>query len=286
VTSRGGATGLDPGSIRAVTFDFGNTLIPVGRAGLRRVVEITGRAVVERLGPFDLDEYLRVWSEERDRQFREEVPQFRETDLGERFVRVLARLRGMEPPPADVAWDQSEAARRSTADEIDWALATYSGAFVDGLPPHPAAGELLELLAADRDLAILSNWPFAAAIDRYAEAMGWTPYLRAVVVSQRVGVIKPHPTIFAEARRRLGDPPPAAILHVGDDWAADVIGAARAGWRTAYVNRRPDDSPLPSSDRDGAATPDLEIGSIGELAPILAATPSAPAGLSRTAQSR
>jgi HAD superfamily hydrolase (TIGR01509 family) len=284
VRARGGAIALDPASIRAVTFDFGNTLVPVGRAGLRRVVEITGRAVVERLGPFDLDEYLRVWSEERDRQFREEVPRFRETDLGERFVRVLARLRGMQPPPADVAWDQPEATRRSTADEIDWALGVYSGAFVDGLPPHPAAAALLQRLAADRDLAIVSNWPFAATIDRYAEAMGWTPYLSAVVVSQRVGVIKPHPVIFAEARRRLGDPPPPAILHVGDDWAADVVGAARAGWRTAFVNRRPQDSPLPSSERDGGATPDLEIGSIAELAPILAAAPPAPAGSSRTAE--
>ena len=94
---------LDPASIAAITFDFGNTLVPVDRAGLRAVVETTGRAVAERLGPFDFDEYLRVWSEERDRQFREEVPQFRETDLSERFVRVLARLRGMPPPAPDVA---------------------------------------------------------------------------------------------------------------------------------------------------------------------------------------
>ena len=36
-----------------------------------------------------------VWAEERERQFREEVPLFRETDLGQRIARVLARLRGM-----------------------------------------------------------------------------------------------------------------------------------------------------------------------------------------------
>ena len=66
----------------------------------------------------------------------------------------------------------------------------------------------------------------------------------------------------------LGDPPPDAILHVGDDWAADVVGAARAGWRAAYVDRRPADSPLPSSERDGSVEPDLEIGSIAELGPL------------------
>ena len=263
-------TVLDPASIAAITFDFGNTLVPVGRAGLRAVVESTGRAVVDRLGPFDYEEYLRVYAEERDRQFREDVPQFRETELGERFVRILARLRGMPPPPADVRWDQAAAGRHSTPAEIDWVLDTYSATFLDGLPPDPAAGPLLEHLARRYPLAILSNWPLAATVDRYVEAVGWRRHVTAVVVSQRVGVIKPHPAIFAEARRRLGDPPPAAILHVGDDWVADVVGAARAGWRTAYLTHRPDDSPLPSSDRDDSVEPDLEIGMIGELGRHLA----------------
>ena len=95
------------------------------------------------------------------------------------------------------------------------------------------------------------------------------------MVSQRVGVIKPHPGIFAEARRQLGDPEPEAILHVGDDWAADVVGASAAGWRVAYVRHKPGDSPLPSSERDGTATPDIEIDTIAELSDLLAATPAA-----------
>ena len=51
-------------------------------------------------------------------------------------------------------------------------------------------------------LAILSNWPLAATIDRYAEAAGWAPHLAAIVVSQRVGAIKPHPAIFARRAPR------------------------------------------------------------------------------------
>jgi FMN phosphatase YigB (HAD superfamily) len=261
-------TAFEPGRIAAITFDFGNTLVPVGRAGLRAVVDATGRAVVGKLGPFDLDEYLQVWSEERERQFREDVPQFRETDLADRFVRVLARLRGMHAPLVDVPWDQPAAASLSTADEIEWALGVYSSSFVGRLPPDPAAGPLLERLAEGHAIGILSNWPFAATVDRYVEAMGWTPFVRAIVVSQRVGVIKPHPEIFAAARQALGNPPADAILHVGDDWAADVVGAARAGCRVAYVNRRPADSPLPSSERDDSVEPDLEIASIAELGPL------------------
>jgi FMN phosphatase YigB (HAD superfamily) len=265
---RGHVTRMDLASIGAITFDFGNTLVPVDRAGLRRVVEATAEAVDRRLGPFPPDAFLSIWAEERERQFREEVPQFREVDLADRFVRVLARLRGMAPPSAQERWDQAAAATRSEPAEIDWAVGAYSDAFVRGMPVDPAIERILATLARQARLAILSNWPLAATVDRYAEAAGWLPHLRAIVISQRVGTIKPHPAIFTEARRQLGDPAPDAILHIGDDWAADVVGAVRAGWRAAYLTDRPRDSPLPASERDETVAPDLEIRSVADLLPL------------------
>jgi 5'-nucleotidase len=174
----------------------------------------------------------------------------------------------MPPPLEDARWDQAAAARRSQPEEIDWAVEVYSKAFVRVMPPDPAIERILAQLAEQASLAILSNWPLAATIDRYADAAGWATHLRAIVVSQRVGTIKPDPAIFAEARRLLGDPQPQAILHVGDDWAADVVGAVRAGWRAAYVRSRPHDSPLPSSDRDLSVAADLEIDDVAELAEL------------------
>jgi HAD superfamily hydrolase (TIGR01509 family) len=251
--------------IRAITFDFGNTLVPVGRAALGRIVEVTADGVTARIAGIDRAAFLEAWREERERQFREEVPQFREVDLAERLVRVFARLRGMPPPPKDERWDQVAAGQLADPAEVEWTIEAYSRAFVDALPATPGVGAMLERLAAERTLAILSNWPLAATIDRYAEANGWLPFLRAIVVSQRVGTIKPHPAIFAAARRELGDIAPAAILHVGDDWAADVVGAAAAGWRTAWLAERPPDTPLPTSERDPSVTPNLELTSLGEL---------------------
>jgi HAD superfamily hydrolase (TIGR01509 family) len=256
--------------IEAVTLDFGNTLVPVTAAGLRGVVEETAAAIAGRLGPFAADDVLTAWHEERERQFREEVPRFREVDLAQRIVRILARLHGMGPPPPDEPWDDEAAARFSEPAVVAWAVEVYSSAFVSALPPVPGVGAMLARLAPRYRLAILSNWPLAATIDRYAEAAGWTPYLAAVIVSQRVGTIKPHPAIFAAARAALGDPPPETILHVGDDWAADVVGAKRAGWRAAYLASRPDDSPLPSSGRDGVVAPDLELATLAGLEPGLA----------------
>jgi FMN phosphatase YigB (HAD superfamily) len=249
--------------IEAITLDFGNTLVPVPAAGLRAVVRRTATAMAERLGPFAEDEVLRAWTEERERQFREDVPQFREVDLGERVVRVLARLRGMPPPPMDARWDDPAAALRSAPEEVAWTMDVYSRAFVDALPPPPGTTALLDRLAARYRLAILSNWPLATTIDRYAEAAGWSASLAAIIVSQRVGTIKPRPAIFEAASAALGGPPPASILHVGDDWDADVVGARRMGWRAAYVTGRPADSPLPGSVRgdetDPGLRPDLEI---------------------------
>jgi len=115
---------------------------------------------------------------------------------------------------------------------------------------------------------VLSNWPLAVTIDRFVEAAGWAPYLAAVVVSQRVGTIKPHPEIFRAAAAAL-ETEPAAILHVGDDWAADVVGAKTAGWRAAYLRAPRGASPLPASERDERAAPDLELDSLADLEPAL-----------------
>jgi HAD superfamily hydrolase (TIGR01509 family) len=262
--------------IAAITLDFGNTLVPVPEHAMRAVIDATARAIADTLGPFDAAEVGRLWSDERQRQFREDVPELREVDLEQRVARILARLRGMPAPSTDARWDDAAALRLSEASERAWAIEVYSRGFVDRLPPAPAVVALIARLAERHRLAILSNWPLAATIDRYVEAAGWAPFLAAVIVSQRVGTIKPHPRIFAAARSALGDPEPSSILHVGDDWAADVVGAKAAGWRAAYVRERPEDSPLPGSVRGDGIEADVEIDRLADLEAAVARLEAAP----------
>jgi FMN phosphatase YigB (HAD superfamily) len=247
--------------LRAITFDFGNTLVPVTSPDLRAVVDQMIETVTGRIVGIDPDSFAAAWAEERDRQFREDVPQLREVDLDRRVVRVLARLRGLTPPGPGRGWDDEEAATRSTAAEVRLALETYSQAFVARIPRPPEVGPLLERLAGRFNLAILSNWPLAATIDDYLEAAGWRSSLAAVVVSQRVGTIKPDPRIFGVAEAALGDRGPA-ILHLGDDCAADVVGAKGVGWRAAYLRDRQAGSPLPASTPDVSVKADLEVDSL------------------------
>jgi FMN phosphatase YigB (HAD superfamily) len=266
---RAGSAGPPRPPLAAITFDFGNTLVPVDRAALEGVVGILADAAAEHLG-VERAPFLGAWAEERARQLHEEVPRFREVDLAVRLRRVLARLRGLAPPGPDDPWDDDAAAARSAPAEIEAGLEAYSAAFAEAIPPDPAIGELLARLAPRWRLGILSNWPLAAAIDRYVAAAGWVPHLAAIVVSERVGTIKPHPAIFRAAEAALGvpgrpPPEPGSILHVGDDWAADVVGATRAGWRTAYLRARPADSPLPGSEPDDDAEPDLVLDRLVDL---------------------
>lgn len=262
--------------VRAISFDFGNTLVPVGRRDLTRVLERTSVVASGQCGPFEPEAFAAAWQQERDRQFAEDVPQLREVDLAQRVVRVLARLRGLAPPPADRRWDDALAQTLVDPLEADALVQAYSAAFVNLVPVPPDVGPLLDRLAQRHVLGICSNWPLAATIDRYVVAAGWARFLRAVIVSERVGTIKPDPRMFREAEAALGAQGPA-VLHVGDDWAADVVGAAAVGWRTALLGSRPSDSPLPSSQRPSLAggtqdllRPDLELDHLVDLEAALA----------------
>ena len=257
------------GPLQGITLDFGNTLVPVPHDVLRRVVRRTAEQVCARCGPFPVEEFLAVWAEERDRQFAEEVPAFREVSLDQRLVRVLARMRGHDAPPRAGRWDDTAAAAFSESAEVAWSVDIYSRAFVDLVPAPAAVGPLLQDLSGRYRLAVLSNWPLALTIDRFVEAAGWDRWLTGVVVSQRVGTIKPHPDIFRVAEGLLGLPG-SAILHVGDDWAADVVGAKAAGWRAAYLRTALGSTPLPQSVRDDRVHADLELGTLAELGPAVA----------------
>jgi putative hydrolase of the HAD superfamily len=172
------------------------------------------------------------------------------------------------PGPVD-RWDDVAAARRSSPEERAEAVEAYSAAFVAEVRPPPDVGPILAALADRFPLAVLSNWPLAATIDRFVEEAGWSGYFKAIVVSQRVGAIKPAPEIFAVAADAL-DTAGERILHVGDDWQADVVGAKRAGWLAAYLRDRQGGSPLPSSAPDDSVRADLVIDRLAELIDALA----------------
>jgi HAD superfamily hydrolase (TIGR01509 family) len=248
----------------AITFDFGNTLVPFPAGPMAEVVRVTAEEAASASG-CSVDEFVRFWNEERLRQIAEDVPHGREANLDVRIVRVLARLGGAALPPEGSSWNDREIARKVRPDHVEDVLEAYADAFARLTPVPPGIGAMLERLSRRYALGLVSNWPLARAIERFIEAAGWAPRFRAVVVSEKVGAIKPWPGIFLEAARLLGVPSGRAILHVGDDIGADIAGARALGWRSAWVRLKPEDSTLPVAPSTPDAVPDLVLEGVQDI---------------------
>ena len=63
-----------------------------------------------------------------------------------------------------------------------------------------------------------------------------------VVTAAEVGAAKPAPDMFRAAAARAGVTLPE-LLHVGDDWERDVLGALRAGARAVWVSTQSEPDP-------------------------------------------
>ncbi|HET9017155.1 MAG TPA: HAD-IA family hydrolase [Thermomicrobiaceae bacterium] len=91
-----------------------------------------------------------------------------------------------------------------------------------------------ELWGRGLKLGVVANsWP---SMPRILLDLGFGDYLGFWVISEFVGVEKPHPAIFARALE-IGASEPARALHVGDDYARDVVGAREVGMQAVLLTR-------------------------------------------------
>lgn len=119
--------------------------------------------------------------------------------------------------------------------------------------PIPAMLELArELAAHGHVVAVLSNSEGRLA-DLFEE-IRIADAFAAIVDSGRVGIEKPDRRIFDHTLAVLGAAGPG--IHIGDSWAADVVGARGAGWRAIWFGPKvkPVDDPEIAIARDAAET--------------------------------
>ena len=126
---------------------------------------------------------------------------------------------------------------------------------------YPDALAALQRLAARVPLAALSNGNADLA------RIGVHTHFAFQLGAREHGAPKPAASIYHAACARLGASP-YQVLHVGDDIELDVLGAARAGLRTCWLNR--DNLDWPHAD----VRPDLKFASLTALADWLEAQPS------------
>ena len=114
---------------------------------------------------------------------------------------------------------------------------------------------VLERLSRRYSLGALSNG------NADVRRIGLDRFFAFAINAADVGAAKPEPAMFEAACRYL-KLSPERIVHVGDDPEHDVLGAARAGLRTVWVNRQGRDWP-------GGERADAEIKTLAELEAIV-----------------
>lgn len=91
----------------------------------------------------------------------------------------------------------------------------------------PYTIEVLDYLKPKYSMYILSNG-FEEVQYKKMKTSGLLPYFDDIILSDNVGVNKPHPKIFHEALK-IAQTTEECSLMIGDSWDADIIGAQRAG---------------------------------------------------------
>jgi HAD superfamily hydrolase (TIGR01549 family) len=218
--------------LRAVIFDYGNTLVGVDPAFHSKRTDYADVVAVPAT------ERLARHLEGRGLISREQGVRFMDLFLA---VRERNRVRAEESGdeiPATVslrdAFRELGCPKPGEADVLE-ALRHFFSVEEEALQELPGAGDTLQRLD-DRGIAmaLLSNATDAPYIVRVIERMGWGKYFRPLVVSSDIGVRKPRPEAF---RAVLGEwsYAPEEVAMVGDSLRHDVMGGQALGLRTYHL---------------------------------------------------
>lgn len=99
----------------------------------------------------------------------------------------------------------------------------------------PGAKEVLEALAGRVVIGCVTDG-FTDVQHRKLETTEIDRYFDFLITSEEIGSAKPDPALYEAATRAAGCDA-EAIVHVGDSYDKDVIGALRSGMRAAWLPR-------------------------------------------------
>jgi putative hydrolase of the HAD superfamily len=85
-----------------------------------------------------------------------------------------------------------------------------------------------------KTLAVVSNWD--PALPTLLAEVGLAEFFAFILPSAEIGVEKPDGRIFSVALQRLGLEPPE-VVHIGDSYEADVVGARAVGITPILLDR-------------------------------------------------
>lgn len=238
---------FDPKPIKAILFDYGNTLIEFSKPQITHCDRELGRVLEALYGPYDAARLREIRNADRLAPYSDG---YHENDLPAITTNLIRTMFDREP----------------TADELEQLLDVRFTAFVDAITPPDGVHELLERLRRRYKLALVSNYPCGRAIRASLERTKIGPLLEVVVASGDVGRVKPHPLPFETALGQLGLKPADAV-YIGDNWLADVQGAKRLGMQAIHINQW--DTPEKFDREDGHHDADAVMATLAELESLM-----------------
>jgi len=233
---------MNPLRIRAITFDLDDTLWPIAPVMLRAEQRLDSwlRAHCPRTATAYPLEAMRAL---RDR-VADENPQLAHDFSAQRRLSLQQALlpHGYHDDHVDAAFAAFYAERNRVEH------------YADTLPA-------LERLGARYPLAVITNG------NADLHATGVAAHFRFALHAGAFGAAKPAADIFHAACEQFGFAP-EEVLHVGDDPELDVIGAHRAGLRSAWLQRGT--ISWSKASRQSAVQPDWIVRSLAKLTDLLA----------------
>jgi 2-haloacid dehalogenase len=156
-------------------------------------------------------------------------------ELGGAVLRMLARTRGVQVHDTDLQ-------------DLKEAVAT--------MPSHPdVPGALVRLREAGFSLYTLTNNPKATCVRQLEEA-GISSLFEGQFSVDTTHRYKPDREVYREVEVSLGQSPADLCLIACHTW--DILGAAAAGWKTAFI-ARPGNAPLAVGTQPLIQGPDLNV---------------------------
>jgi len=213
-------------SIKAVTFDFWDTLFPrLGR---------DGGGSPETLRPKLLREFL--LDSGQDHPFERCEAAYARADRDH----LQSWVTDMRQPLVDRALDEMCAELGIELDEKQregLALSMQCLDELEDLGPFAGVSDLVPALAEEHKLGIVSDtWLTPGSVPRdMLERRGLLASFSVFVFSDETGFLKPHERQFRIALDAL-DAAPGEVVHVGDSERRDVMGARSMGMRTVLLD--------------------------------------------------
>ena len=216
-------------SIKAILFDLDNTLFDHDRAELESLKKIY-RSYRKLFNGISFDTFYERFQINNDMFWKKLVAG--ETNRWQsRHGRFALTLQ-------DCNLDNSQAAEMFS---VYLSIYIHNHYYIDG------AENLLRTLKKKKyTLGIITNG-FTTVQENKIDGLGIRRYFDTIVMSEKVGVMKPHPKIFDTALTKI-ECEARDCLFVGDSYESDVVGALRSGLNAVWFNPKHNPPPVENND--------------------------------------